>query len=302
MNPSLSIQPWFQFNPVNEAVAIEDLDVTEAGLFFRLRIYAWKHLGLPAEFDRLKKIAVMTCGISAYRFKKCWQVVEQKFSKTSDGRLVYEPDEERRIVTPETSRKFQELGKKGAEARWKKNVESGLQAVPKADSGRHDSAIDSGWQTVDSRSENYIAATAENTTTVGDLPRMAAAVENSCPNTFRLIASIFRDVTPEFVTRLLSASQKIFPAVTDEDLSLAVRATFKPGKQKSAGLFLDTVPAWLSNLREVKPQPPPVQPIDYNYELFNEWSKTRGYEHADGGDFLRALDEWEAETGLTIAG
>jgi len=248
-----------------EGVDIEDLDVTESGLFFRLRIYAWKHLGLPGDFDRLKKIAIMTCGISSYRFKKCWQNVQQKFSKTSDGRLVYEPDENRRIQTPAATSKFKELGKKGAEARWKKPSQNTLQPVPLSDSVRHPAAIGSAWQTADNTYRTTNTAAAEESRDIGpSLPVLAAAVENKteCPNTFRLIASIFADVTPAFVTRLLGEAQKVLPTVSDEDLSLAVRATYQPKKQISAGLFLETIPAYLANH---KPQPKPVQFENYVY-------------------------------------
>lgn len=263
MTPSLTIQPWFQFNPVLEDSEMDDFDVTESGLFIRLRIYAWKHFGLPADLDALRKIAMLNCGISSYRFKKCWESIKQKFSQNDAGRLVYQKDEERRIQSPESSRKFQELGKKGAQARWKKQSPQSLQSALPIDSGRHDPAIVSEWQTADSTSENLHTAAVENTTTVEQLPALAAAVETQCPNTFRLIASIFRDVTPAFIERLLSETRKVLPTAGDEDLAIAVRATYRAGKQSSAGLFLTSVPAWLSNR---PPEPKPVE-AEANYIL-----------------------------------
>ena len=110
----------------------------------------------------------------------------------------------------------------------------------------------------DSRDRDRLCNTAavEETSDLEQLAGSVAAADSkstSCPNTHRMIASVFADVTPEFISRLLAASQKIYPHVTDDDIALAVRSTFKPGRQKTAGLFLETVPAWLQNQPNRKP-------------------------------------------------
>ena len=311
MIPTADIQPWFQFNPLLEGAEIEDLTNDERGLFFSFRIYSWKHNGLPSDPDALKKIAVTCCGISRYKFLKVWETVKHKFENISPNRIAYLKDEGKRLQPLEVSRKFQELGRKGAAARWKQEGFNHPEVVPKTDSGRHPSAIDNGWHT-DSRDRDRILTTAaENTTIPGELPNLAAAVENpsetQCPNTFRLIASIFRDVTPAFIERLLGEARKILPDAADDDLARAVRATYRAKKQESAGLFLTSVPAWLQNLppRKKSGQPEdcarPSSPGTVAH--FESWAHAKNIPTGPtGAELFPAVDRYQAEFGVSLAG
>ena len=249
MTPSLTMnweQPWRPHFAVYElAGQLRELPCDLRGLVRDFRDYAWVHFGLPATMEALEGIA-LSFRFSRYKFRKYWETTLKKFFTESDGKLYYADDEHHRTVARENHDKAREYGRLGVLA--KRNKQAGLQfsgpGIPQA-------PLQPPLHHTETETDRYSnTATADNTTNV-----VAAAVDSNCPTAYKLIASIFADVTPAFIGRLLGEAQKILPDVGDEDLALAIRATYKPnGKQKTAGLFLETVPAWLRNQQPKKPQ------------------------------------------------
>ena len=255
MTPSLTMnweQPWRPHFAVYElAGRLRELPCDLRGLIHDFRDYAWVHFGLPSEQEELESIA-MSFRFSRYKFRKYWSTL-RKFFTESDGRLFYPDDEHHRSETRQKYDKAREYGRIGAEIKRQR------QSTVEFASQKFSTSPPSGTlEHTDSRDRDRLCNTAavEETSDLEQLAGSVAAADSkstSCPNTHRMIASVFAGVTPEFISRLLAASQKIYPHVTDDDIALAVRSTFKPGRQKTAGLFLETVPAWLQNQPNRKP-------------------------------------------------
>lgn len=258
MTPSLTMnweQPWRPHFAVYElAGQLRELPCDLRGLVRDFRDYAWVHFGLPAAMQDLEAIA-QSFRFSRYKFRKYWETTLKKFFTESDGRLYYADDEHHRQAARETLDKAREFGKLGVVA--KRNKQSGLnfQGV-----GISTAPLKAPLNHTETETDRYSnTATADNTMT--DVA--AADCEPAYPTTYKLIRSIFADVTPAFVARLLSEAQKVLPSASDDDIALAIRATYKPNKQTSAGLFLETVPAWLRNQQPKIPKLVDSPPENY---------------------------------------
>jgi len=251
MTPSLSMnweQPYCpRFAVYEMAGPLRMLPPALRCLVQDFRDYAWGNFGLPSDLAELEALA-KSFGISRYIFRKNWERVKNFFTLSGD-RLIYPGDEKYRQQAQETRAKFQQYGRLGAEAKRQKQTpiefpgKEVFHSPPAAPLEQTDSRYRDTDTTAAALSENLAAADEKPT---------------SCPNTFRLIASLFADVTPAFIERLLGAARKVLPAAGDDDLALAVRATYRREKQQSPGLFLSSVPAWLQNQRA--PQTPKAFP------------------------------------------
>jgi hypothetical protein len=80
------------------------------------------------------------------------------------------------------------------------------------------------------------------------VPEETAAAVVSHQSTAEALREYFPDTSDEFVGRLAAAAAKADPNVTDAEMAEAVRATCKRD-QKSAGLWLSTVPTYLQTMR-----------------------------------------------------
>ena len=289
MTPSLTMnweQPWRPHFAVYElAGQLRELPCDLRGLIRDFRDYAWVHFGLPTAMEELEGIA-LSFRFSRYKFRKYWGSVMKKFFIESDSRLYFADDEHHRSQARENLDKAREYGRLGVVA--KRNKQSGLQF---SSQGLSTAPLTPPLNHTETETDRYSnTAAVENTTT----PVAATADSNTCPTTYRLIASIFADVTPTFIARLLSEAQKIYPAVSDDDLALAIRATYKGNKQTSAGLFLEMVPAWLRNQQPKKPQiveSPPNGVLPGREKQLQEFLKAR--EEGRGGEYLEQLERAE---------
>jgi len=88
----------------------------ERGVYVTLLWYSWVNGGLPADIDRIERMAPGA--------KACWQVLESKFPIASDG-LRRNPRQERdRATMRAKSESAAERGRRGAEQRWSSHSNS----------------------------------------------------------------------------------------------------------------------------------------------------------------------------------
>ena len=91
------------------------------GFLTQLRHYSWTNGGIPADEVYLKLLA-KRYGISAYKFSKIWQKLENFFIEV-DKHLFFPEDEAKRQKAVELISKRQWAGRLGAQARWGKKVQ-----------------------------------------------------------------------------------------------------------------------------------------------------------------------------------
>jgi hypothetical protein len=110
-------QLWLQRYPAEELSGLQrGLDPNQFYLFTQFRDLMFVNGGLPDSDPFLEGLA-RNFGISKYKFRKCWPVVKNFFEKFS-GVLVYEEDEQRRIMQANVSAKRKIAGRLGAQSRW----------------------------------------------------------------------------------------------------------------------------------------------------------------------------------------
>jgi uncharacterized protein YdaU (DUF1376 family) len=86
----------------------------ELGVHVRLFNYQWANGALPAEFDRMAKIA----GISVSKLRKLWVVIGEKYVLCDDGKIRNRRMADIQQVSADYRAKQAELGKAGAAKRW----------------------------------------------------------------------------------------------------------------------------------------------------------------------------------------
>jgi len=88
----------------------------ERGVYVTLLWYSWVNGGLPADIDRIERMAPGA--------KACWSVLESKFPIAADG-LRRNPRQERdRATMRAKSESAAERGRRGAEQRWSSHSNS----------------------------------------------------------------------------------------------------------------------------------------------------------------------------------
>jgi uncharacterized protein YdaU (DUF1376 family) len=90
----------------------------EASLYLTLLGYQWTGGTLPAEPAKLARLVRW----ERKAFERCWPQVSTKF-ETVDGRLLNRRLEQHRVKSDELAEKNRASGRKGAEARWRKDGE-----------------------------------------------------------------------------------------------------------------------------------------------------------------------------------
>jgi len=262
-------QPWCPRYASEEISGLCELTCEQFGLVQRFRDLAWGNLGLPTEDARLEQIAINSCGLSRYKFRKYWPLLKKFFIEV-DGALVFERDEEHRATAREKIDKSRESGKLGAELKKVRSIHPiNSQKISTEFSTRDPSGtLQQQQQQQELELQSVKTAAAEETTGIVAMaeavnaadvvqpqlnqrkpPERATATEY--PEAQKLIASCgrFSDVTVDFVKKLAAIAKSVEPELDDGRLCDAIRATFKREKQESAGLWLTTVPAWLKNQR-----------------------------------------------------
>lgn len=110
-------QLWLQRYPAEELSGLQrGLDPNQFYLFHHFRDLMFVNGGLPDDEQFLEGVA-RNFGISKYKFRKSWPVVKNFFEKFS-GVLVYEEDEQKRLVQSQISAKRKISGRLGAQSRW----------------------------------------------------------------------------------------------------------------------------------------------------------------------------------------
>lgn len=262
-------QPWCPRYAAEEISGLCELTCEQFGLVQRFRDLAWGNLGLPLEETRLEQIAVNSCGLSRYKFRKFWPLLKKFFIEV-DGALMFERDEEHRIAAREKIDKARESGRLGSDIKKVRSIQS---AENQKISTEFSTRVPSGTlqqqqQQQELELQDSKTATAAETTGIVSMAEAVAAAADTqsieskrkppereqasrYPESQKLIATCgrFSDVTPDFVEKLASLAKSVEPELDDGRLCDAIRATFKREKQESAGLWLTTVPAWLRNQR-----------------------------------------------------
>src|SRR5271156_3976156 len=105
------------------------LSPSEYGVLQRLRDFSFVNGGIPDNELFLKELT-KKFGVSAYKFKKFWPILEQFFEKTFEKIFVYPEDEEKRTQARVLTAKRQIAGKKGAELRWGKPLDGCSESTP----------------------------------------------------------------------------------------------------------------------------------------------------------------------------
>ena len=240
--------PAFQIYPKDWELRedFREMSDEDLGFFWRCLNHSWVNFGLPGELEQIAQCL----RTDIRKVRRLWERVGHCF-ELINGKWMNPIQEQQRSAQQAYHESRAEAGRRGAIKRWGGEDTQSSSAVAKPIA----EPIAKLWPASASASAITSTTAAEKSTGIVESPPETAAADpqTPCPNTHRLVASIFRDVTPEFISRLLSAAQRVCPDVGDEDLALAVRATFKPAKQKTAGLFLETVPAWLQNQPDRKP-------------------------------------------------
>jgi hypothetical protein len=90
----------------------------------------------------------------------------------------------------------------------------------------------------------------EQTTAAADADEPTSGEPQNHQETAEAVREYFPDTGQDFVSKLAAAAVAADPSATDAEIAEAVRHTFKPrGGQKSAGLWLSTVPPYLQTMR-----------------------------------------------------
>lgn len=98
--------------------ATSEWEGEEASLYLTLLGYQWSLGSIPADLGKL-------CRLSRWDrklFDRCWPQVSTKFVRVGD-RLINPRLEQHRVKSAEISKKNAVSGKKGAEAKWRKDGE-----------------------------------------------------------------------------------------------------------------------------------------------------------------------------------
>lgn len=259
------------------ASSLRALPCEHRGLIQDLRDYSLCNGGIPDDPDFLIDLAA-SFRFSRYKFRKYWATL-RKFFIEIDGFLFYEgdqilPSESLEVTEQEPVKSYRH--QKAAAARWGR-LHDALHMQPDASaSPMHDATgcipIPPLTLPLFTPSEDsLVTAAADKQLGIVDL---AAAVESTpkmpmqkqeqefqgarrlivgglyilSPRTGnKFFDSRFSDLSPGMFQRIVQAALKVEPDLTDERLCEAIWGGYKGQDQKTAGLFLTSVPAWLQN-------------------------------------------------------
>ena len=257
---SSSAQLWYKYLPDEEVRILMDLTNDQRGLFTSLRLYAITHGGLPEDSQALWMKAKNFCAISRFKFFKLWPVLREYFVKI-DEKLAFEHDERKVDESRSRVAKYRDYGKLGAQRRWESQPQTEQRApiVTMAKPSAEPMATDqqqSREEIVDTEQQQQqgnstvVAAAAASPEPPGGENTPAAAPETLAiifTRSKSLIASKYPDITPKFMNQLVDKCRDVDRTLTDDTLCQAIREVYKGPDQKSAGLFMRTIPAWLAN-------------------------------------------------------
>jgi hypothetical protein len=224
------------------------------------RDFAFENNGLPVAELELIAIAE-TFRFTKYRFKRFWNGDEERgikgaknfFTQIGD-RLHYGKDGQQSSTLVEISSKQSTNGKRGADVRWS---DRGEQRENEVDG---DPPLSPMAKTEDSSTPSLAVAVASCSVEEGELRGEGGRPPvPEYPKALALIATMFPDVTPNFLIQLVEVCRKVDPAVTEDRICEGLHIVAKE-KQTSAGLFLKTLPAWISNHRTTKNFSPTLNP------------------------------------------
>ncbi len=105
--------PAFQFYAADFDQATRSWSAEEVGCYLRLLLHQWINGPLPAEDDRLRRIA----GVDSDHWSSAWQTISSKFKLSKSG-LLNGRLEQVRQEQEEYRKRQAEAGKRGAERRW----------------------------------------------------------------------------------------------------------------------------------------------------------------------------------------
>jgi hypothetical protein len=268
--------PWIKSFPFMDLGSIQDLNNDERGLFLTIRCYCLTGENgfrtLPADTEEAWKVLGVSAGISRYKFRKVFSALLQKDSRKFE---IFQS----RIFFSRDLRRFEETA-----ARIAKNKKAGhLGGTEKANRARkepHQRLASARDQTttdqirVDSIQQQQLIPEEDLSAAA-----VATATETEFPKARACIARSYPDVNGKFMKRLVERARSADPDVTDAVLTDALMNTHKP-TQRSAGMWLETVPSWLENQQVLQKIEKEVR-TGQDAETAKEWENTvRTQDHA----------------------
>lgn len=116
----MATAPAFQLYASDLLIDTLEWDIDEVGIYTRLLMAQWANGDLPADIERLARIA----GCDQKRMKKAWEIVSKKFITNDAGRLINLRLEQTRIKQEEYRESQIKSGQYGANKRWGKDSET----------------------------------------------------------------------------------------------------------------------------------------------------------------------------------
>ena len=220
--------PSFQWYPkdcdTDEKVRL--MDDSEFGFFVRCLNHSWLNDGLPESMEDISRL------LSRPRktVEKYWARVGRCFT-LDGGRWRNRKQEEQRT----SSRNYSDARRKAAETRWGKEH-------PPLDAYASQGALQDAMHMQCPASASS-SASASALTAAGEASQPPP---EKWPQTSAAIGRMFPLSDVEIVRKITAAATEADPKITDGELSRVIESARKRN-QKSAGLFLTTVPAILRN-------------------------------------------------------
>lgn len=230
-----------------ELAIVLSLSNEQRGLFLSLRMYCDAHGSLPGEEKAFKKLKIW-CGVSAYKLARIWPEI-QKFFTFSGGVWTYLEDS---LAVPEVPEDVEsklarhDHASKAARQKW---------AMLRASNEHNEHERASDPPSDSPLPVRQVLSTTSSSSNISTARKDDDAQMLNFKNSFVFLVNAFPQSTPKLLRRLVDAAQSVDAELSDESLLQALQATHRPGVQKSPGMFLEAVPAFLDNQKRVIKKP-----------------------------------------------